>query len=155
MKLPKKNFNAFVEKYAEIFAAVFVEAHEADERLLQRAEPYGDELSQLPEIVEELLDVVTDEGVDVTVWKQNIQHVLSGKSSNLSCKIMKNGSIFVGVNPKSIHVKQSDYPKTRAMVKDFLESRNFAETRQKITIPGRSGATVSGYEIPAHHIEEA
>ena len=153
--LPEKNFNAFVEKYAEIFAAVFVEAHEADERLLQRAEPYGDELSQLPEIVEELLDVVTDEGVDVTVWKQNIQHVLSGKSSNLSCKIMKNGSIFVGVNPKSIHVKQSDYPKTRAMVKDFLESRNFAESRQKITIPGRSGATVSGYEIPAHHIEEA
>ena len=153
--LPEKNFNAFVEKYAEIFAAVFVEAHEADERLLQRAEPYGDELEQLPEIIEDLLDVVTADGVDVTVWKQNIQHVLSGKSSNLSCKIMKNGSIFVGVNPKSIHVKQSDYPKTRAMVKDFLESRNFAETRQKITIPGRSGVTVSGYEIPAHHIEEA
>ena len=152
--LPENDFNAFVEQYAEIFAAVFVEAHEADERLLQRAEPYGDELSQLPEIVEELLDVVTAEGVDVTVWKQNIQHVLSGKSSNLSCKIMKNGSLFVGVNPKSIHVKQSDYPKTRAMVKDFLESRNFAEAKQKITIPGRSGVTVSGFEIPAHHIAE-
>lgn len=153
--LPENDFNAFVEQYAEIFAAVFVEAHEADERLLQKAEPYGDELAQLPEVVEELLDVVTSEGVDVTVWKQNIQHVLSGKSSNLSCKIMKNGSLFVGVNPQSIHVKQSDYPKTRAIVKDFLESRNFAAVKQKITIPGRSGVTVSGFEIPAHHIAEA
>ena len=146
--LPENDFNSFVEEYAEIFAAVFVEAHEADERLLQRAEPYGDELAQLPEIVEELLDVVTAAGVDVTVWKQNIQHVLSGKSSNLSCKIMKNGSLFVGVNPQSVHVKPSDYPKTRAMVKDFLESRNFTKCRQKITIPGRNGETVSGFEIP-------
>ena len=146
--LPENDFNAFVEQYAEIFAAVFVEAHEADERLLQRAEPYGDELAQLPEIVEELLDVVAADGVDVTVWKQNIQHVLSGKSSNLSCKIMKNGSLFVGVNPQSVHVKQSDYPKTRAMVKDFLESRNFEAVKQKITIPGRSGVTVGGFEIP-------
>lgn len=151
--LPENDFNTFVEQYAEIFAAVFVEAHENDERLIQRAEPYGDELAQLPEIVEELLDVVTSEGIDVTVWKQNIQHVLSGKSSNLACKMMKNGSLFVGVNPQSIHVKQSDYPKTRAMVKDFLESRNFAAAKQKITIPGRSGVTVSGFEIPAHHIE--
>ena len=152
--LPEQDFNAFVKQHAEIFAAVFAEAHGADERLLQRAEPYGDELAQLPEIVEELLDVVTAEGVDVTVWKQNIQHVLSGKSSNMACKMMKNGSLFVGVNPQSIHVKQSDYPKTRAMVKDFLESRNFAAAKQKITIPGRSGVTVSGFEIPAHHIAE-
>ena len=157
--LPENDFNAFVEEYAETFAAVFVEAHEADERLLQRAEPYGDELVQLPEIVEELLDVVAADGVDVTVWKQNIQHVLSGKSSNLSSKILTNGSLFIGVNPQSIHVKGSDSKKTRDMVKDFFESRNFASTRYKITIPGRKGVTIRGYEIPfeipAHHIAEA
>ena len=152
--LPENDFNAFVEEYAEIFAAVFVEAHEADERLLQRAEPYGDELAQLPEIMEDLLDVVTAEGVDVTVWKQNIQHVLSGKSSNLSCVMSKDGSLFIGVSEKSINVKQSDIKKTIAIVKDFFDSRNITYKKKKITIPGRKGETIRGYEIPAHHIAE-
>lgn len=153
--LPENDFNAFVEQYAEIFAAVFVEAHEADERLLQRAEPYGDELAQLPEIMEDLLDVVTADGVDVTVWKQNIQHVLSGKSSNLSCVMSKDGSLFIGVSEKSINVKQSDSKKTIAIVKDFFDSRNITFKKKKITIPGRKGETIRGFEIPAHHIAEA
>ena len=152
--LPENDFNAFVEEYAGIFAAVFVEAHEADERLLQRAEPYGDELAQLPEIMEDLLDVVTSEGVDVTVWKQNIQHVLSGKSSNLSCVMSKDGSLFIGVSEKSINVKQSDIKKTIAIVKDFFDSRNITFKKKKITIIGRKGETIRGFEIPAHHIAE-
>ena len=156
--LPENDFNAFVEEYAEIFASVFVEAHEADERLLQRAEPYGDELAQLPEIIEDLLDVVTAEGVDVTVWKQNIQHVLSGKSSNLSGVMSKDGSLFIGVSEKSINVKQSDSKKTIAIVKDFfdslIDSLNITFKKKKITIPGRKGETIRGYEIPAHHIAE-
>ena len=153
--LPENDFNAFVEEYAEIFAAVFVEAREADERLLQRAEPYGDELVQLPEIMEDLLDVVTADGVDVTVWKQNIQHVLSGKSSNLSCVMSKDGSLFIGVSEKSINVKQSDSKKTIAIVKDFFDSRKITFKKKKITIPGRKGETIRGFEIPAHHIVEA